>query len=87
LNEVVAAAGELTLGPTRVDFTRRRRQKITVFQETDMKRARLMQKMLVFMSGATILQIGGCTTSPIELIQTVFLGVSAAGALAIIRNL
>lgn len=39
-------------------------------------------------SGVILLQAGGCTFSQVnELIQTVFLGVTAAGGYVLLRNL
>lgn len=42
-------------------------------------------KMLL--SGAVILQTTGCIPDLLEIMQTLFLGVSAAGALAILNNI
>lgn len=49
---------------------------------------RLMRLMKWATPGAVLLQIAGCTFQEInELLQTVFLGVSAAGAIAILQNI
>jgi len=35
-----------------------------------------------------LLQMGGCDiTGPLEVLQTIFLGLSAAGSIAILRNI
>lgn len=37
---------------------------------------------------AVLLQMGGCTLTEVnELIQTIFLGITAAGAIAILQNI
>ncbi len=52
-----------------------------------MKRARIMRSMCLFCSGALILQATGCFTTGLEVLQTGLLGVTAAGAIAIIQNI
>ena len=48
---------------------------------------RLMKKLRWPASGAVLLQLGGCTLSEInELVQTIFLGITAAGGIAILEN-
>lgn len=52
------------------------------------KRMRCWRVMRVMATGAVLLQAGGCTLNELnEFIQTVFLGVSAAGAYAILQNI
>ena len=46
---------------------------------------RLMKKMRWFATGVYLLQTGGCDFN--EFIQTVFLGITAAGSLAILDNI
>ncbi len=51
--------------------------------------ARLSRTMVTLASGAMMLQMGGCTAGEIpffDIIQTALLGVTAAGALAILQN-
>jgi hypothetical protein len=44
--------------------------------------------MSVLMAGAMLLQVGGCTFTEVnELLQTVLLGITAAGSIAILRNI
>jgi hypothetical protein len=44
--------------------------------------------MQLLATGMILLQTGGCTTAQfLELTQTVFLGITAAGAYAIIQNI
>lgn len=53
-----------------------------------LKRQRLMRVMSLVASGCVLLQIGACSTDTfLNLVQTVFLGVTAAGAVAILQNL
>ena len=52
-----------------------------------MKRARLVRSAMMFFSGAVVLQIAGCMPSVVDVIQTVLLGISAAGSLAILQNI
>lgn len=52
------------------------------------KRMRCWRAMRVIASGAVLLQAGGCTLADFnEFIQTVLLGVTAAGAFAILQNI
>ena len=66
--------------------------------ESYMNVARLMRWAKVFSSGAVVYQAAGCTapgglldsffSSPIlEVVQTVFLGITAAGGYAILQNI
>ncbi len=50
---------------------------------------RLMRMFKILVPGTFILQLGGCLTTANlnELAQTVFLGVSALGSLAILENI
>ncbi|GIK17793.1 MAG: hypothetical protein BroJett003_27570 [Planctomycetota bacterium] len=49
---------------------------------------RLLQRVTLLAAGASMLQVGGCnSTTALEFLQTVFLGVSAAGAYAILQNI
>ena len=50
-----------------------------------MRRARMMRWGVLVASGAVLMQTTGCLA--LEFLQTIFLGISAAGALAILRNL
>ncbi len=52
-----------------------------------MKRVRWMRSAMMFLSGAVVLQIAGCAPSLLDIVQTVLLGITAAGSLAILRNL
>ncbi len=53
-----------------------------------MKRVRIVPSMMMFLSSATLLQFGGCVPIPLlDIANTVFLGITAAGSLAILRNL
>ncbi|MEK7710719.1 MAG: hypothetical protein AAB341_02390 [Planctomycetota bacterium] len=53
-----------------------------------MRGPRMLRAMQLLASGMVLLQIGGCTASQIlEVIQTGLLGVTAAGAFAIIKNI
>ena len=54
-----------------------------------MKYNRLMRAMMMFGSGSILLQAGGCVTfqTIVEIVQTGLLGVTAAGAVAILRNI
>lgn len=48
----------------------------------------LVRKVFLLSSGVVLLQMGGCdATGFFDLVQTVLLGVSAAGAIAIIQNI
>lgn len=50
--------------------------------------ARLMRWAKFFASGTVIYQIVGCTApSVLDIVQTVFLGITAAGGYAILQNL
>ena len=49
---------------------------------------RVMKKVRLMASGAVLLQAGGCDLTTInEIAQTVFLGITAAGSLAILQNI
>lgn len=53
-----------------------------------MKRFRIMRGLTMLASGAVMLQIAGCTTTAaFDFLQTAFLGVTAAGAIAILQNI
>ncbi len=52
-----------------------------------MKRFRMMRVLATFVSGAMILQLPGCQDiTALDVIQTALLGITAAGAIAIIEN-
>ncbi|MFQ5489851.1 MAG: hypothetical protein ACE5GE_03935 [Phycisphaerae bacterium] len=52
-----------------------------------MRLGRLFQFAAMMASGAMLLQLGGCSsTDAFEFIQTILLGVTAAGAVVIIQN-
>lgn len=52
-----------------------------------MKKPRIMRLMQWLAPGAILLQAGGCDVAAInELLQTVFLGITAAGSIAILQN-
>lgn len=54
----------------------------------DSRFARMMKKVRWLASGAVLLQAGGCDFTTInEIAQTVFLGITAAGSLAILQNI
>ena len=55
--------------------------------EPGMKPKRWTRSMKMLLSGAVILQTTGCIPDLLEIVQTLFLGVSAAGALAILNNI
>lgn len=48
---------------------------------------RLARSAMLLMSGAMLLQIGGCMPTVFDIIQTILLGVTAAGSIAVIRNI
>ena len=53
-----------------------------------MRRSRTLRTLQFVASGWILLQAGGCTTAEFfEFLQTVFLGITAAGAIAIIQNI
>lgn len=53
-----------------------------------MKYAKWYRRLAVLGSGALLLQAGGCTPDTfLNFVQTVLLGVTAAGAVAIIQNI
>jgi hypothetical protein len=53
-----------------------------------MKKAGLVRAMKVLAPGALLLQAGGCDLAVFnEFLQTVFLGITAAGAIAILQNI
>ncbi|MHC4063720.1 MAG: hypothetical protein ACYSUI_04370 [Planctomycetota bacterium] len=52
-----------------------------------MRFTRLLRLTTMLTSGAMMLQIGGCSSSDaFEFIQTILLGVTAAGSVAILQN-
>lgn len=52
-----------------------------------MRGKRMVRALQFVASGWILLQAGGCTTTEVfEFLQTVFLGITAAGAVAIIQN-
>ena len=52
-----------------------------------MRLGRLAQFAALLASGAVLLQFGGCTTSnTFDFIQTILLGITAAGAVVIIQE-
>jgi len=53
-----------------------------------MRGHRMLYAIKMLASGMILLQVGGCTaTQLLEVIQTGLLGVTAAGAITIIRNI
>lgn len=55
-----------------------------------MKRARWVRTAIMFFSGAMVLQSAGCIPSAPDLLSlanTILLGVTAAGSLAILQNI
>ena len=53
-----------------------------------MRTSRLMRAMKVLGSGAVLLQAGGCDLNFLnDTVQTILLGITAAGAIAIIQNI
>ncbi len=53
-----------------------------------MKGPRFVRMMKLLAPGVILLQVGGCSLTAInEFIQTVFLGVTAAGSIAILQNI
>ena len=53
-----------------------------------MRTFRFMRVMKIIWSGAVLLQVGGCDfTTFNDILQTVFLGISAAGGVAILQNI
>ena len=53
-----------------------------------MKTSRAMRMMMMLGAGAMLLQVGGCNLTTFnELLQTALLGITAAGSIAIIRNI
>ena len=53
-----------------------------------MRSGRSMRLLRVMASGALLLQVGGCSFADFnEFLQTVFLGIAAAGAVAILQNI
>ncbi len=52
------------------------------------KAYRCFQAICTLAAGSMLLQTGGCdATGGFEFLQTVFLGISAAGAIAILQNI
>ena len=53
-----------------------------------MKNLRVMRFVKTLTTGVILLQAGGCTLTPLnEFLQTIFLGITAAGSLAILENI
>jgi len=53
-----------------------------------MKKPRIIRVVKALATGAFLLQAGGCTQAEFnEFLQTVFLGITAAGSIAIIENI
>lgn len=53
-----------------------------------MKKPRIMRLMQWLAPGAILIQAGGCDVVAInEFLQTVFLGITAAGSVAILQNI
>ncbi len=53
-----------------------------------MRGRRIVRALQLLASGALVLQAGGCTFAQFnEFLQTVFLGITAAGGIAIIQNI
>jgi len=53
-----------------------------------MRGPRMLRAIQLLASGMVLLQIGGCTAAQfLEVLQTAFMGVTAAGAYAIIKNI
>jgi len=53
-----------------------------------MNKPRVMRVVKALASGAFLLQAGGCDLTTFnEFIQTVFLGITAAGSIAILQNI
>jgi len=52
-----------------------------------MRTRRLARTMKMLCCGALLLQAGGCAVTAIDLIQTALLGITAAGGVAILRNI
>ncbi len=53
-----------------------------------MRGNRMVRGLQLAASGMFILQIGGCTTTQfLEFVQTILLGITAAGGIAIIQNI
>ncbi|HEY3246113.1 MAG TPA: hypothetical protein VGM03_22445 [Phycisphaerae bacterium] len=49
---------------------------------------RIRRGALLLASGALLLQVGGCVpTNFLEILQTIFLGVTAAASYAVLRNI
>ncbi len=52
-----------------------------------MRGSRMVRAFQFVATGLILLQVGGCTsTEVLNFIQTVFLGITAAGSIAIIKN-
>ncbi len=53
-----------------------------------MRTSRILRAMKVLGSGAMLLQVGGCDFATFnEILQTILLGITAAGGVAIIQNI
>ncbi len=87
LNCDVGALSELTFADNPVDCPENCRSPLEN-REYQMKRGRLLRSAMMFLSGATLLQAAGCTPpSILDILQTAFLAVTAAGSLAILNNI
>ena len=57
------------------------------FRELNMRFGRYWRHIQALACGMVMLQAGGCTISEFnQLLQTIFLGITAAGAVAILNN-
>ena len=55
-----------------------------------MKSTRMLRWSTMLVSGGVMLQLGGCSldlAGAFDFLQTVFLGITAAGAVAILQNI
>ena len=52
-----------------------------------MKHFKTARMMALAMSGAVLMQTTGCTFTALDFIQTILLGVTAAGAVVLIDNI
>ncbi|MCH7701887.1 MAG: hypothetical protein IID37_09380 [Planctomycetes bacterium] len=55
-----------------------------------MKSTRMLRWSTMLVSGAVMLQLGGCSvdlSGVFDFLQTAFLGITAAGAIAILQNI
>jgi len=51
-----------------------------------MKKLKIMRTLQLLAAGALVLQVGGCNITFLDFVQTVLLGITAAGGIAIIEN-